>query len=266
MAGALDINHDPRTVEAGRQPRGGPHRHFAAGIAADADQQMFRGSPGPLYGVLPEIVDHLVVDPVGGAAQGQFAQGGEIAGGEKTLGGAPRRIRQIDLALVQALDQFARGDVDQHHVLGVLQHPVGHGLAHDDAGDAADHIGQAFEMLDVQRRPDIDAGVEQLLDIEPALGMAAVGRIGVGELIDDDQLRLPRQGGVEIEFLQYASAIIDFTARQNLQPFGQRRRLGAAMGLDQADHNVLAVIPGFFRAQQHGVGLADPRRRAQKHF
>jgi peptidoglycan/xylan/chitin deacetylase (PgdA/CDA1 family) len=41
-------------------------------------------------------------------------------------------------------------------------------------------------MLDIQRRPDIDAGLDQFLDILEAFGMPATfGGIGVGEFVDD---------------------------------------------------------------------------------
>ena len=77
----------------------------------------------------------------------------------------------------------------------------------DDAGDLGDDVVQAFDVLDVERRPDVDAGGEQLLDILPALRMPRAFGVGVGQLVDQDQLRLPRQRGVEIEFAQRHAAI-----------------------------------------------------------
>ena len=56
-------------------------------------------------------------------------------------------------------------------------------------------------MLDVERGPDVDAGRQQLVDILPALGMAAAGNVGVGVFIDQQQFRPARQRGVEIELL-----------------------------------------------------------------
>ena len=38
------------------------------------------------------------------------------------------------------------------------KHGVGHGLVHADAGDAADDVVQALQMLHVERRPHVDAG------------------------------------------------------------------------------------------------------------
>ena len=55
-------------------------------------------------------------------------------------------------------------------------------------------------MLDVERRIDVDAGGEQLLDILVALGVAAARRIGVGKLIDQHQFGPARQNGVDVHF------------------------------------------------------------------
>ena len=49
-------------------------------------------------------------------------------------------------------------------------------------------------MLDVERGADVDAGGEQLLDVQVALGVAAAGRVGVGELVDQHQLRAGAPG------------------------------------------------------------------------
>ena len=56
-------------------------------------------------------------------------------------------------------------------------------------------------MLDVERGPNVDAGVQQFLDILPPLRVAAVRRVGVGEFVDEDQLGLARQRRVYVELL-----------------------------------------------------------------
>ena len=150
--------------------------------------------------------------------------------------------------------------------VGLLQDPVGNGLAHDDAGDARDDVGEALEMLDVERRPDVDAGGEQLLDVLPALGMTAVRSVGVGELVDDDQLGLARQRRVEVEFLDRAAVILDLAPRQDFEPFDERARLGAAMRLDEPDDDIDAFVLQAPRVLQHGVGLADAGRGAEEHL
>ena len=78
---------------------------------------------------------------------------------------------------------------------------VGHRLAHADAGDLRDDIVQAFDVLDVERGVDVDAGGDQFLDIHVALRMAAARRVGVREFVDQRELRPARQQRVEIHLL-----------------------------------------------------------------
>ena len=120
-------------------------------------------------------------------------------------------------------------------------------------------------MLHVERGPDVDARVEQFLDVLPTFGMPAVGRVGVGEFVDDDQFRATAQRGFEIELLDPRALDIDDAARQNFEIADQRLRLGAAMRFDDADDDVAALALQRLRALQHRVGLADAGRRAEKH-
>ena len=264
LAGPFDENRGPFRVEAGREARGGAHDAIGGKIRADADQQSFGGGPRAFDRVLAEIIDHLIVDALGGSAQGEFAQRREIAGREKILRRELGRLGNIDLSLAEALEEFVRRDVDENDIGGLGQHAVGHGLAHAHAGDARDHIGETLEMLDVERGPDVDAGLEQFLDILPPLRVAAVRRVGVGEFVDDDQLGLARQRRVYVEFLDDLAAIIDFSTRKNLQVLGERLRLLASMGFDETDEDIDAIGAARAGALQHRIGLADAGRRAEK--
>ena len=69
-------------------------------------------------------------------------------------------------------------------------------------GDLRDDVVQALDVLDVDGGVDVDAVAEQLLDIEIALGVAAAGRVGVGELVDQHDLRTARDDGVEVHLLE----------------------------------------------------------------
>ena len=102
----------------------------------------------------------------------------------------------------EPLDQLVRRDVDQLDFVGLLEHGVGQRLADDDAGDLGDDVVEAFDVLDVERRPDVDARVEQFLDVLPALGVPQALGVGVGQLVDEDQLRAAGERGVEIELAQ----------------------------------------------------------------
>ena len=98
-------------------------------------------------------------------------------------------LRHIDLAFVQALDQVLGRQIDNLDVVRLVENAVGHRLAHPDPGDLGDYVVEAFDMLDVKRREDIDAGCDQLLDVEITLGVAATRGVGVGEFVDMNKLR-----------------------------------------------------------------------------
>ena len=117
--------------------------------------------------------------------------------------------RDIDLALAQPLDQVVGREIDHLDLVGAVEDAVRHGLAHADMGDLRDDVVEALDMLDVERRVDVDAGSEQLLDVEIALGMAAAGDVGVRELVDQNEFRPAREDGVEIHLLEHVVLIVD---------------------------------------------------------
>ena len=214
--------------------------------------------------MLAHVAQHLVVDPLGGAAQRQLAQRRQVAGREIVLQRALGLLADIDLALAEPGDQVGRREVDQLDLVGGIDHRIGHRLAHADAGDARHHVVQAFDVLDVHGRIDVDAGGQQLLDVEIALGMAAARRVGVGELVDQHERGTARQDGVEIHFLEHAALVVDLALRDDLEPGKLRLGLGAAVRLDHADHDIDALRLAAAGGDQHLVGLADAGRGAEE--
>jgi hypothetical protein len=71
-------------------------------------------------------------------------------------------IGQIDLSLAQSCQELLRCDVDQFNLVGSLQYRVRHGLANNDVSDLSNDVIEAFEMLDIDCRKDIDTRVEDL--------------------------------------------------------------------------------------------------------
>ena len=131
-------------------------------------------------------------------------------------------------------------------------------------GDLRDDVVQALDVLDVDGGVDVDAVVEQLLDVEVALRMPAAGRVGVGEFVDQHDLRPPRLDRVDVHLVEGLAAILDASARDDLEPFEQRLGFLAAVGLDHPDHDVVAVLEPGAGLLQHLVGLADAGRRADE--
>ena len=74
------------------------------------------------------------------------------------------------------------------------------------------------------------------------------------------------QRRVEIELQQLRAAIGDFQPRQHVQAEHQGLRFRPAVRLDVADHDVHALLGHLAAGLEHGVGLADARRRAEEDF
>ena len=69
--------------------------------AMDAGQQPLARGPGAGEAVRAHVLDHLVVDALGRAAQRQLAQGGEVAVAEIVVERPAGGLGHVDLALVQ---------------------------------------------------------------------------------------------------------------------------------------------------------------------
>ena len=147
-----------------------------------------------------------------------------------------------------------------------FENAVGYGFAHPDAGDSGDDVVQALDMLDVERREDIDAGRDQLLDIEIALGMAAFRCVAVRQLVDQHKLRAALEDRVEVHFGEAMAFVVDLAAGNDFEAGEQRLGLPPAMGFDNADNDIDPLAPLRLRRKQHLVGLADTGRCAEKNL
>ncbi len=83
----------------------------------------------------------------------------------------------IDLSFFEALDQVLGGYVDQLDGVGSIEDRVRHGLPHADTGDLRHHVVQTFDVLDVERRIDVDPLAQQLFDVEIAFGVPAAATL-----------------------------------------------------------------------------------------
>ena len=111
-------------------------------------------------------------------------------------------------------------------------------------------------MLHVEGADDVDAGIDELEHVEVAALVAAVGRVGVGKLVDQGDLGLALEDLVQAHLLDDDAAVFDLPQGHALQPGDQRGGLAAAVGFDEADDHVHAALAegvGFF---EHAIGLA----------
>ncbi len=142
----------------------------------------------------------------------------------------------------------------------------GHGLADADAGDLRDDVVEAFDVLNVDGAIDVDAAVQQLFHVEIAFGMAAACCIGVRQLVDKDDLRPPRDDGVEVHFLEPLAFVLNAPTGYDFEAVQQRFGFSASVGFHHTDDNVVTVLlsgPGLL---QHFIGFADARRGTHEDF
>ena len=256
-ASRLDAERGPGRVQPIRQPLGVAHQPRRARILAEANQDALAGGPWAGYRIGLHVREQLFVDALGGPPQRQLAQRGQVARRKIMLERALGLLGNVDLALFQPLDQIVRRQVDQLNGIGAVENRIRHGFPHPHVGDLGDDIVEAFDMLDIDRGVDVNAARQQLLDVEIALRVAAAGRVGVGELVDQRDLRMPRDQRVEVHLLDGLILVLDPLARQDFKAVQQRLRLGPAVGLDDPDHDIDAGLQFGARALQHLVGLAD---------
>src|SRR5258708_9410334 len=154
----------------------------------------------------------------------------------------------VDLSLSETLDQIVRRKINQLDGVRAVEHRVRHGLTHADVGDLSDDVIQTFNVLNSHRGIDVDTVAQHLFDIEIPLRLAAAGRTGVGELVDQNDLRVAGDDGIEVHLLQQLASILDTLAGDGFQTLPQR--FGFFSGL------------GFDYPHQHRIALLSPRPRA----
>ena len=210
------------------------------------------------------VVVEGVVDPVGDPQQGQLAQRAEVAVAEVVGQGGVDLLGRVDVAVGHPPAQRLGGHVDELDLVGGPHEGVGDRLALGDAGDALDDVVEGLEVLDVDRRDDVDAGVEQLVDVLPALLVAA----SPGTLVwasSSTSATVGRAGedGVEVHLLERRAPVLDRAAGDDLEVAELVGGVGPAVGLDEADDDVGAPLGPAPALVEHGEGLAHARGRTQ---
>ena len=186
-----DMQHHQLGAGFRRDARCSAHQGFRLGAAGDRDDDALPRFPRVGDLVLFAVALQRRIDLVGQPQQRQFSQRGQIAPAEVVRQRGVDAVGRIHVAVGEPALQRFRRDVDQFDLVGRPHDLVGHPLLLLDAGDLGDDVVQAFQVLHVDRRDHGDAGVEQLLDVLPALRVLAAGGVGVGEFVDQHHLRLP---------------------------------------------------------------------------
>ena len=266
--GRLHVDGRPLRVERVGDPLARAHELLRLRVGTDGDQQPVAGQVGARWRSRQALRPCRRIDTVCCPAQREFAQCHQVRLAEEAFDRRTDLVGHVDLALLQALQQVVRGQVDQLDLVGLVEHVVRYRLALTDTRNLRDQVVETFEVLDVERRPHIDAGVAEFRNVLPALGMPrrrlAVDQVRVRQLIDQQDPGVTLQRGVEVEFLAHHAAIADRLQRQALQRLEHALGLATAVRLDVTDHDVGPRRLGRERRLEHRVGLADSRRSPEE--
>jgi hypothetical protein len=88
----------------------------------------------------------------------------------------------------------------------------------------------------------------------------------MSELFNKHELRAAFQDRIQVHLGQEMALVLDLPPRDDLEAFEKRFGLPPAMRFDNADNNVNTFAPPGLSRQQHLIGLADPRRGAEKNL
>ena len=231
--------------------------------AAEGHHDAFPGLPRHRDVMVGAVAVELLVDLVGQPDERDLAQGGEVADPEVVGQGGVDALTRVDVAVHYPPAQRLRGHVDQLDLVGPAHDLVGDGLLLRHPGDLLDDVVDRFQVLDVDGGDHGDAGVEQLLDVLPAFGVGAAGHVGVGELVDQRDLRMPGQHSLGVELGEARPPVGQHPPGDDLQAFEQLGDARPAVRFDEADDDVGAPGEPAPALVEHRVGLADAGGRAQ---
>src|SRR5262249_692407 len=142
---------------------------------------------------------------------------------------------------------------------GLVEDAVWNRFPHADSGDLGNNVVEALDVLNVEGREHVDAGGDQLLDIEIALWMAAAWGVGMRQFVDQHELWAALEDRVAIHLGEGLTFVVDLPPLHSLQALEKHLGLAPAMCFDDANNDVHPVAPPALRGEQHLVGFANPR-------
>ena len=164
----LDDHHEQLRVGASCEPRALADQPSArGGAAADRDQHALER----LESASPRRASAAATSAISCSARAR--SDGEVLGGEEARQGLLDALLGVHEPSCDPLAQRARAEIDQADLVRAMQQLVRERLAHVDAGEREDAVVQALEVLEVDRRPHLDAVRAQVLDVLVALAPCA---------------------------------------------------------------------------------------------
>ena len=201
----------------------------------------------------------LVIDSIRQPEQRKLPERCQVSRSKEVRQRRVYALGGVHVAVGQATPKRLGRHVDELDLLGPTNHCVRNGLSLRHLGDPLNHVVDALEVLEVQRRDDVDPRVEDLLDVLPALLVLDAGSIRVGKLVDQDHVGMASDDRRRVHLLEDLLSVADAPPRDDRETDQLRGGLWATMGLDISDHHVGAATEASSSFVEHGEGLAHPR-------
>ncbi len=241
-----------------RDPRSTSQERVALGAAGQGDDDAFARLPGGLDAVLGSVGAERGVDLVGEPEQGELAQCGEVAEPEVV---AQRRVDPGRPGRrVPATSRSRRaGGARSTNSTWSARRSTASGIVSrcGTPGDLLHDVVERLDVLDVDGRDDVDAGVEERLDVLPALRVVGAGGVGVGELVDERELGVAGEHGIQVHLVEPHAAVLDRATRHDLETLQERRGGRAAVGFHDRDDHIPTFGLQAPALLEHREGLAD---------
>ena len=212
-------HRDPRRMRPLGHPLRGPDQRLGHRRFVDADEDAVLRRPWAADRVRPHVGGHLGIDPIGRDAHRKLAQRREVALREEVLHRPADLLGHVDLALAcsRSISSSAGRSISSISSAS-CEHAVGHRLADADAGDPGDDVVEALEVLDVERREDVDAARRAPRRCRASAWDAGCPGGSNGPARRSAAMRRPpREHGVEVELGERPAAILDLLPRQDLE-------------------------------------------------
>lgn len=262
----IHIDDEQLRIDALCHPCGPRNQVLRRRTRADTNRDPLANSNRFSALLLLEIRFEAAIDRTGDLLQCQFAQGQQVSRAEEVPQRTFRAVQGIDVATAHPRLQGFRREIHKNNFTDSLQHPVGNCLAYLDARDALHHRHQAFNVLHIHGRKDIDVCIQQIHDVLVALGMLAALDVGVCKLIDQHYRRLAGEDRVHIHLFEGSAFVLDDTAGNRFQLGCEFRDAFAPVSLDKAEGDVFAAAVATDAFAQHVEGFPHARRIPEKQF
>ena len=170
-------------------------------------------------------------------------------------------VRTVNLSGPQSLAQGLGRRIDENHVVGDFENVVGDRLAHFLPRQPQNRVVEPFEVLDVQRRDDVDAGTQHLEHVVVPFRVRVARGVRVRELVDERDLRFALEKRVEIEFARRNPVAYGFTPRHHAQSHSFFFGVGTLVRFDKGADDVGTLVLHLMRAIEHRIRFAATGRR-----